>query len=73
MEVLKHPVHPPGYVTARGYLAYMEVWTIGEILILKCEPTNMHGKEKCTTVVYKDLVVGHAPFNLHSLKYIVCI
>ena len=52
-----------GYI--RGYHAYMEVWTptIGEVLLVKTEPTN--GKDTNVVAVLKENVtVGHVPQNL---------
>ena len=49
----------------RGYHVYMEIWTpvVGEILVLKREPTNRHDIH--AVVIYRDTkIVGHVPYNL---------
>ena len=49
----------------RGYHVYVEVWTptIGEVLLVKTEPTNI--KDSNAVAVFKeDVIVGHVPQNL---------
>ena len=50
---------------ARGYHAYMDIWTpvIGQTLLLKREPTNP--KDKNAVALYEDdSIIGHVPYNL---------
>ena len=50
---------------ARGYHAYMDIWTpvIGQTLLLKREPTNP--KDKNSVALYEDdSIIGHVPYNL---------
>lgn len=50
---------------ARGYHAYMDIWTpvVGQTLLLRREPTNP--KDKNAVALYEDdSVVGHVPYNL---------
>ena len=45
--------------------AYMEIWTpvVGEILVVKIEPTNRHYIH--AVAIYRDAeIVGHVPYNL---------
>lgn len=49
----------------RGYHAYLDVWTpaIGEVLLVKPEPTN-EKDSKAVAVLKEDVIVGHIPRNL---------
>ena len=49
----------------RGYHAYMEVWTptIGEILLVKSEPTNCQDS-KAVAILKENVTVGHVPQNI---------
>ena len=49
-----------GYI--RGYRAYMEVWTptIGEVLLVKPEPTN-DKDTNAVAVLKENVTVGHVP------------
>ena len=50
---------------ARGYHAYMDIWTpvVGQVVLVKREPTNP--KDKNAVALYEDdHVVGHVPYNL---------
>ena len=52
----------------RGYHAYKDLWTpqVGEILLLKREPTNP--KDSLAVAVMKeDEIVGHVPYNITSM------
>ena len=52
----------------RGYHVYKDIWTpaVGEMLLLKREPTN--AVDYCAVGVYKESeLVGHVPFNISSL------
>ena len=53
------------YSFLRGYHVYMEIWTpvVGEILVVKIEPTNRH--DIYAVAIYRDAkIVGHVPYNL---------
>ena len=53
------------YSFLRGYHAYMEIWTpvMGEILVVKIEPTNRHNIH--AVAIYRDAeTVDHVPYNL---------
>ena len=49
----------------RGYHAYLDVWTpaIGEVLLVKPEPTN-EKDSKAVAVLKEDVIVGHVPRKL---------
>ena len=49
----------------RGYLAYIGLWTptIGEVLLVKPEPTN-EKDSNAVAVLKEDSIVGHVPRNL---------
>ena len=49
----------------RGYHAYMEVWTptIGEILLVKSEPTNCQDS-KAVAILKENVTIGHVPQNI---------
>ena len=52
----------------RGFHVYKDVWTpvVGEMLLLKWEPTN--AVDYCAVGVYKESeLVGHVPFNISSV------
>ena len=52
----------------RGFHVYKDVWTpvVGEMLLLKREPTN--AVDYCAVGVYKESeLVGHVPFNISSV------
>ena len=49
----------------RGYHAYIEVWTpaIGEILLVKSEPTNCQDS-KAVAILKENVTVGYVPQNI---------
>ena len=52
----------------RGYHVYQVVWTpvVGEMLLLKQEPTNTMDVS-AVAVCKENEIVGHVPFNISSL------
>jgi len=52
----------------RGYHVYKDLWTphVGEMLLLKREPTNPKDSS-AVAVMKEDEIVGHVPYNITSL------
>ena len=65
---LHTPVHlliPQLSLEDHHFHAYMEVWTltIGEILLVKSEPTNCQDS-KAVAILKENVTVGHVPQNI---------
>ena len=73
-RMASQPVHSPSRLSTaefdsyiRGYHVYQVVWTpvVGEMLLLKREPTNAMDVSAVAVCKEND-IVGHVPFNISS-------
>ena len=53
----------PSFV--RGYHAYQDVWnpSVGQVLMLRRQPDNLHDRHAVAVVTSDSTVVGHVPYN----------